>query len=363
MFEIIFAIALFLYIIQTVIFFRGMLKKYHRIDDSALPTATVVVAARNEEDKILDCLISLNKLDYPEGKLEIVIAEDQSTDNTRGIIKTFVRDKKRFRLFEVDGEKKGLKGKANAIAQALQTVSSEIILTTDADCTVSPTWARTICSYYTDDVAMVCGYTNQTDNTLFEGMQAADFIYLLGVAAGTINLGKPLSCIGNNMSYRKSAYDRIGGYESMPFSVTEDFQILAAIHKLGEYKIIYPADPGAMVISKPCADYPELYKQKKRWAVGGLESDIIGFAVMASGFILHLLMLALPFFFSFLAIGMAVVKILTDYLFLLFTHRLIGQKILFKNFIAFEIYFILYVFILPFTVIFNRRVVWKGRKY
>ncbi len=51
----------------------------------------------------------------------------------------------------------------------------------------------------------------------FSGMQSIDFIYLLFVASGTINIGMPITCIGNNMSYRKKAYDEVGGYENLPF--------------------------------------------------------------------------------------------------------------------------------------------------
>ena len=85
-----------------------------------------------------------------------------------------------------------------------------------------------------DDVGIVNGFTTQTAYNAFSGMQAIDFVYLLIVAAGTINLGYPISCIGNNMSYRKKAYLETGGYEKLPFSVTEDFNLLMAIARLGK---------------------------------------------------------------------------------------------------------------------------------
>ncbi len=88
---------------------------------------------------------------------------------------------------------------------------------------VNPNWAKTIASYYLDDVGVVNGFTSQKVDDAFSGMQAIDFIYLLFVASGTINLGKAVSCIGNNMSFRKKAYEEVGGFENLPFSVTEDF--------------------------------------------------------------------------------------------------------------------------------------------
>ena len=121
----------------------------------------------------------------------------------------------------------------------------------------------------------------QESYNLFSGMQMVDFVFLLTIAGGAMNLGRPNSCIGNNMSYRRQAYDEAGGYKNIPFSVTEDFKLLMAIYKLKKYKVIFPIDAKALVSSKPCPDFKSLYSQKKRWGVGGLDSDVDGFFVMA----------------------------------------------------------------------------------
>ena len=269
MFEIIFMSVLVLYVVQTFIFIVGSKKKFGKIGESVLPSVSVIVAARNEKDNILDCLHSLDELKYPEDKIEIIMVNDHSTDETGRLIKEFIAGKDKFKYLEPESEIGTLKGKTNALANAIRKANGEIILTTDADCVVSPTWAMELASYYKPDVAMVCGYTDQLKNTLFGGMQSTDFLYLLMVAGGVMNLGKPLSCIGNNMSYRKSVYDEIGGYESLPFSVTEDFNLLMAMHKLRKYKIIYPMTSEGMVTSKPCPTWKALYRQKKRWAKAG----------------------------------------------------------------------------------------------
>ncbi len=94
-------------------------------------------------------------------------------------------------------------------------------------------------------------------------MQAIDFIYLLFIASGTINLGKPVSCIGNNMSFRKKAYEEAGGFENLPFSVTEDFLLLNSINKLKKYRIIYPLNKDSLVISKPASDSKRTIQPKE----------------------------------------------------------------------------------------------------
>lgn len=361
--EIIFLIGLSLYFIQLVIFTIGAGKKYHKIPEDKFPSATVIVAARNEENNILDCLQSLDNLIYPNGKLEIIIINDNSTDSTGAIIESFIKDKPKFKCVIPSESIGSLKGKTNALANAIKISRGEIILTTDADCIVSPEWVKTHASYYQENIGFVGGFTTQQDQNPFSGMQAIDFVYLLTVAAGAINLGKPLSCIGNNMSYRKSVYNEVGGYEGLSFSVTEDFNLLMAIHDLKKNKIIYPLDVGALVTSKACPDWKTLYWQKKRWGVGGMKSDLIGYSVMAWGYIVHGAMLLLPFFFSMTGLYLSIFKICVDYFFVKPVFYKLNLRMKFSHFIAFEIYFIIYVLVLPFIVLLNRKVKWKGRTF
>ena len=363
MFEIIFLIAVSLYFIQTIIFTIGLNKIFPKLTENQLPKISVIVAARNEEENILECMSALNKLEYPEDKIEIIIANDNSTDSTENIINDFIKDKPKFKtLLPVKGEG-NLKGKANAIDKAIKISSGEIILTTDADCSPNSKWAKTVASYFTKGVAMVSGYTTQHERNLFEGMQAVDFVYLLSVAGGVMNLNKPMSCIGNNMSYRKSVYEEVGGYNSVKFSVTEDFALLMAMHKLGKYKIIHPVDSDSLVISKPCKTLKSLFHQKKRWGVGGLQSELAGFSVMAWGWFSHLGILLLPFLFSATAFYIFLFKIMTDYFFIYSVYKKLNIKLSLKHFLVFEIYFVIYVFVLPFIVFTNKKIVWKGREF
>jgi len=363
MFELIFLFAMSGYFLQTVWFLLGLQKRFPKKSFDELPEATVIVAARNEEKNIPACLEALHNLEYPEGKLEIIIVDDKSTDKTGEIITSFISDKPKFKKIVTKKEIGHLKGKTNAIANAIEMAKGEIILTTDADCIVGKTWAKTLTSYYTNDAAIVNGFTVQNAHSQFSGMQHLDFVFLLAVASGTINYDKPLSCIGNNMSFRKKAYLEVGGYENLPFSVTEDFNLLFAIHKLKKYKIIYPLDVEGLVTTLPCADFKTLYRQKKRWGVGGMKAPLRGFLIMSLGWIAHLAILLLPFFFTPAGLSLFFFKLTIDFLFLYFVLNQLKLTSTLKYFFTFEIYYILYVVLLPFAVLPNRKVKWKGREY
>jgi cellulose synthase/poly-beta-1,6-N-acetylglucosamine synthase-like glycosyltransferase len=363
MFEIIFLVGLSLYFIELIVFTIGGGKKYKKVADDKLLSVSIVVAARNEEKNILDCLESLNNIIYPENKLEIIIVDDNSTDSTGQIIDAFIQDKPKFKKIVPKSSIGSLKGKTNALANAIKISTGELVFTTDADCSVPPKWVKTLASYYQDDVGFAGGYTTIKEHNPFTGMQALDSVYLLTVAAGSINLNKPLSCIGNNMSYRKSAYNEVGGYENLPFSVTEDFNLLMALHKLKKHKVIYPLDEDALVTSKACPDWKSLYWQRKRWGVGGIKSDLIGYMVMVWGYISNAAVLLTPFLYSSEALYLCIFKFFADYFFIYPVLKKLKLNMKAVNFIAFEIYFIIYVLILPFIVLPNRKVKWKGREF
>lgn len=361
--EIIFLIILSGYFIQSVLFVIGAKKVFPRLDDKDLPTATVIVAARNEEENISRCLESLGKLEYPEGKLEVILVNDRSTDKTGELIDSFISTRENFRKIIPDEPKGKMVGKVNALATGIKEANGEVILTTDADCEVKPAWVKTIASHYTNDVGMVDSYTSQLAFNSFSGMQSIDFIYLLMVAGGTINLGAPITCIGNNMSFRKKAYMEAGGYESLPFSVTEDFTLLRAIYKLEKYKILFPLDKDALVTSTPCSSFKQLYHQKKRWSVGGLGVPFRGFLIMFWGYIAHLCMLLTPLFYSPVWLYLFFFKIIIDFFVLYPIHKRLGISKNLKYFLVHQVYYILYVLLLPFIVLASRKVVWKGREY
>jgi 1,2-diacylglycerol 3-beta-glucosyltransferase len=362
--EIIFLILVSAYFIINVTLIIGAKKVFPRLDEKQLPTISIIVAARNEEENILTCLESLNKLIYPENKIDIIIVDDTSADNTLNIVSNFIHGKKRFRVvYMQENEDAKLKGKVRAMAEGIKISTGEIILTTDADCVVSPLWAKTIASYYFEDVGVVNGFTSQTASSAFSGMQAIDFIYLLFIASGTINLGKPLSCIGNNMSFRKKAYEETGGFENLPFSVTEDYLLLNSIQKLGKYRVIYPLNKDSLVISKPASSLKELFNQKKRWAVGGIDTPPLGIGLMLWSFLTNLFLLLTPFFFSAVWLYLLIFKVSIDFFVLVPIHQRLGLQKNLKYFLMFEFYYIIYVLLLPFLVLFSKKVKWKDRVY
>ncbi|MEX2115521.1 MAG: glycosyl transferase, partial [Bacteroidota bacterium] len=108
----------------------------------------------------------------------------------------------------------------------------------------------------------------------------------------------------------------------------------------------------------------ELISQKHRWGKGGLDMKFSGFLIMAVGFAQHALILIGPLYGSvFAALTGWLLKATGDYVFLHRVLKKVNQPGELKYFHHFQLYYLLYVLILPFMVFFGRKVVWKGRSY
>ncbi|MFZ1729919.1 MAG: glycosyltransferase [Bacteroidota bacterium] len=356
-------ILLGLYLIKILIFYTGARRSDTPPTGLSLPSVSVLVAARDEEENLDRCLQSLAALHY-RGEMEIIVIDDNSTDRSSEIITSWMDRIPCLRLMKTEGQEHGLRGKANAISQAIERSKGEIIITTDADCIVPPGWVEETVACYDEHTGCVCGYTLIKNDSLFSGMQALDWAYLLTIASAGVGWGYALSAVGNNMSFRRSAYNDVGGYQGVGFSVTEDFALFKAIAYKTDWIIRYPINPAAVVWSKPCADLKELFRQKRRWGRGGLDIHPIGFAIMSIGFLMNTAILLLPWLGVPLwawAIGL-LGKSLGDVFLLSHPIRKFRLQHLYRYFVIFELYYLVYVTILPFAVLLGGRVVWKGRK-
>ena len=359
-------LALTVLYVAEMIFLRLGLERTESYDRnySFQPNVSVIVAARNEEKNIGNCLASLVKLDYPADKVEIVIVDDGSTDRTPSIVQDHVQRYKHVKLVSTQSEAGNLRGKANALSQGIAHSKGEILMFTDADCTVPETWLKETISYYTEEVGVVAGFTLLRSKKTFEAIQTIDWFFLFGVAASAAGWNIPLTGVGNNLSVRRSAYDSVGGYRSLPFSVTEDYALVQAVWQMTKLRVRYPLNPKTLVQSMPCASWRELYRQRQRWGVGGLEMVFRGFLLMAVHFAMHLSILVGLFLASPPILLAAVAgKLFADLLFLWKPIRTFKKYELLQYFFLFELFYSIYELLIPFVALLSKKVVWKERAF
>jgi 1,2-diacylglycerol 3-beta-glucosyltransferase len=326
---------------------------------------SVVIAARNEEQNIRRCLDAIAHLRYPRELLEVILVNDRSTDGTAAIVREYAARLSFLKLLNAGPAGGHLDGKANALSQGIAISTGDIIMMTDADCAVPAGWVDETVKYYTDDsVGIVPGFTAIRATRLFEAMQTLDWFALFSVAAGSNRLGFPITAVGNNLSVRKAAYDAVGGYEGIPFSITEDYALFHAVTATTPYKARFPLDPSALVESEPCTTWRDLYRQRQRWFTGGRNMNIQSIAVFGTAWLFHACIIAglilYPLSSVLVPIGL---KLFVDFalcLPALFTFR---RWELLPAFPVYEFYYFLYVLIFPVIVLTGGTVVWKERSF
>ena len=98
---------------------------------------SIIVAARNEEEKIEEALLSLLSQDYPD--FEIVVVDDRSTDRTAAILDRLGRDHPCLRVIHLRELPPGWLGKNYALYAGSEQAQGELLLFTDADVVMEPT--------------------------------------------------------------------------------------------------------------------------------------------------------------------------------------------------------------------------------
>jgi 1,2-diacylglycerol 3-beta-glucosyltransferase len=359
------AAAALLYVAELLFLRLGLSRADAAVSNhGSTPAVSVIVAARNEERLIGACITSLLELDYPAGQLEIVVVNDGSTDRTLEIATSFLSSHPQLKVISATPGRGNLRGKTNAVAQGIKASRGEILLFTDADCQVPRGWVTETAGLFDERTGVVGGFTLLETRGIFDGMQGLDWVFLFALASATIGWGFPLTAIGNNLAIRRKAYDDVGGYEEIPFSVTEDYSLVQTIIRKTPFNARFPLRAAAVVITQPCTGWKHLYNQKKRWGVGGLDMILRGKLVMAVGWLAKLaLLLTLPFIPITVWAGWLFAIIAGEMLFLLFPLKRFGAVSRLWYYPFFAIYFTLYVLVLPFIALFSRRVVWKERQH
>ena len=341
--------------------------------DSSLSVA-VLVAMRNEEQTIAACLKALEKQDYPSHLYNVYIIDDQSDDRSSDIASAVVRRNSHFHLIKIREEKGGLRGKMNALAQALDKISAEIVLITDADCIVPVSWISTHCSYFEEDTGMVGALTvleppqhisvNDYASTFFKRLQTLDWIYLQSVAAASSNSGKPITILGNNFGFRKSAYDETGGFTALGFSPTEDFVLMRAIERLERWKIKHTLDRDNAIFSYPVDGPGAFFRQRLRWIIGGRKARPWAYFIMGLAFFTYLFIILVlaAAQFNLLSAGAIGLVLGIDYLIIKQQTRKTGLNRLLVLFFPYEIFHFAYTLFFGLIAFLPLKVKWKGRK-
>ena len=231
------------------------------------PKVSIVIAARNEEDNIGNLLEDLTKQNYPKNKIEVLVANDRSTDNTPKIIEHFQKKHSNFKLINIEERSQSMTPKKHALTVAIKRSKGEIIISTDADCRVPPNWINNIVKQFDANTGVVAGYSKVTvnKNSFFDEYQKIDFLALMAANAGSFGWDLPWTGSGQNIAYRRASFDKIDGFDPVADHISgDDFYLVKAISKIAKAR--YNPNPDGFVKTQPMQSFNSFFQQRIRWA-------------------------------------------------------------------------------------------------
>ena len=257
------------YIASIAWLLRGLYRLVAERSETALPSLTIVVAARNEEAVLEGCLEALKKQDY-EGEWEVVLVDDRSEDGTAAIGAAWMNQWDRLRTVRAPDKPTFACPKKSALAVGIALAKGKILLFTDADCRPPSDWARRTAACFMPDVGLVAGHAHTLEGTsLIQRVLSVENSAVGALGAGSFAQGRPLSCTGRNLAYRKSVYESVGGFAPIGHMMGgDDVYFMRLVAKARLWKMVW--NPDVIVESLPASScWSAVVQQKMRHAAKG----------------------------------------------------------------------------------------------
>jgi glycosyltransferase involved in cell wall biosynthesis len=115
------------------------------------PSISVIIPCRNERDHIIPCINSVLESDYPDDKLELIVVDGKSTDQTIELISETFHSNQRIKL--ITNEKQTT---PFALNLGIKHSTSEFIMILGAHSTISPNYIDTAIHHLMTDTTLGC---------------------------------------------------------------------------------------------------------------------------------------------------------------------------------------------------------------
>ncbi len=261
-------------------------------------TVSIVIAAKNESGRLQPILKSLQQLDYPPDKFEVIFVDDASTDDTPHILDQAAAGQANWKVLRRTEQSDKFHAKKMALAEGIDAAKGDIIFTTDADCRVPQSWLKSMTVHFDRQTDMVLGFSplENIGGFMDKWLKFDNLFSAIVVAAPTV-WGFPISSVGRNMAFRKTAYDNIGGYRALTkFKSGDDIHLTERMRDRSKGKIKYCADAGSFVYTQPPATTREIFYQQIRKNSKILDKSLKSAAFSVALFAAFLLFYTLPLF-------------------------------------------------------------------
>ena len=294
-----------------------------------IPTTqfSIIIPFRNEENNLTDLLNSLELLDYPKERFEILMVNDDSDDNSVQCIEHFKTKHPSLPIIILENLRKSASPKKDAIECAIDKAQFDWIITTDADCVMPKTWLNIYDAFIQTRLPKMIAapVTYSVGNTILEQFQLFDFLSLQAATIGGFGLKKPFLCNGANLCYKKSAFFEVNGFEgNKQIASGDDIFLLEKMTLKFSDSVHFLKSKHAKVYTKPQPTFKSLISQRVRWAakttsVKSAFTKLVGITIllMNSLLIFALFLFLTGFYDGYYLLSLLAIKLILDFILLI----------------------------------------------
>lgn len=189
-----------------LVFSRLSYSREPHYEPESYPPVSIVICARNEADNLRQYLKVVMIQHYP--KFEVIIVNDQSTDNTVDVVADYFKRNDNIRLFNIKQGEKPMPGKKFALKIGVEAAQYDIVVVTDADCKpASAHWLEHLVGAYLSDTDFVLGYSPfYRYKGLLNMLVRYENVMTATQYLSFAQAGMPYMGVGRNMSFRKKVF-------------------------------------------------------------------------------------------------------------------------------------------------------------
>ncbi|HEY8886135.1 MAG TPA: glycosyltransferase [Candidatus Microsaccharimonas sp.] len=198
----------------------------------SLPSVTVCIPARNETHAMTDSLQRVIASTYP--KLEILVLDDLSGDDTSALIKAFAHEGIRF----VEGSKlpKDWLGKNHALQGLVQQASGTYVLFMDVDTRLSPESIEQLVAYALQEEALMVSVLPRREDSPRASVFFSPLRYFWEIMFH--RKSSPATASGAWMIHRQTLLDRWQGFTQFADAVQPESRLSAELMASGQYRFL-----------------------------------------------------------------------------------------------------------------------------
>lgn len=213
-----------------------------------LPTVSILIPARNEENRIGAALESIAA--ESESILETIVLDDGSSDGTKSVIQGFEKRIRGLRIIDGQELPAGWCGKNFACWQLAKQASGELLIYMDADVQLKPGAIAYLQKFTLNNsqIGLASGIPLQVMGTFWESLLIPQIHFvLLGylpmvAMRRTLDPGFAAAC-GQLLIVRRDAYFETGGHSSIASRIHDGLQLARHFRKSGFATDLFDATP------------------------------------------------------------------------------------------------------------------------